>query len=275
MCSRGPAARPSPSFLNAGSSRPPPWPVYSSSSPGVPGSSKRATSNQAAYFEAAPAGAQVPEGPEGLSDEGQRGLDHDLDLAPVAFLKKAKKEPVGSRPLPGRGVGGALGSPHQPVAFRVGAEVVVDMVQERGVAFQGGRGLEDRAQEERIDPEALEVVEALEDAGQIAAVAPRGNGGVEVTSGGTLGRELGVEARRPGGELPVAQEIRWPGAAQVGGLGVVARVAVLEAVDGDRVPDRVGRPGWRARPRGGAAGRGRRARTTPPAGRRSQRALVS
>ena len=49
--------------------------------------------------------------------------------------EQLQEEPVGGGPLPGRRVGGIFRQPDLPVAFRIGAEVVINMVIHRRVVF--------------------------------------------------------------------------------------------------------------------------------------------
>ena len=97
----------------------------------------------------------VAVGPERRAHGRHRHLHHQPDLTAPALLHEPQEQAVGRRPLPGGRVGGVLGGPHQTVALGIGPEVVVHVVQEGGIALQGRRGLEHRAQQEPVHPQAV------------------------------------------------------------------------------------------------------------------------
>ena len=199
-----------------------------------------------------PAGAHVAEGPEGRAHVVEDAVQDDLHLPPVAFLDEAQE--ARGRPalhFQVDGIGRVLGGPEEPVAFGVGPEVVVDVVEEGRIQLEGRRRLEDGGEEERRHPERLDVVEALDEPLQVAPVAAGGGVPVEVVATRLLPGLEAVPVAGPGRGLPVAHGLVRPGAANVGRTRVVARVAVAETLEDDLVDDGVRGPVGRGVAEGG------------------------
>jgi hypothetical protein len=132
------------------------------------------------------------------------------------------------------------------------------VVEEGRVVLVQRRGLEDRVQVDRVHPQRLDVVELLEDALEVPAVAPDVGVPEEVMAVRLLPGLQQVPIRGPGGYPPVAERLVGPRPPEVCRFGIVPRIAVAEALGEDLVPDRVRGPGRRSDPhrrrRGGSGG---------------------
>lgn len=132
---------------------------------------------------------------------------------------------------------GRLGGDELPVALRVGAEMRIDVVISRPIVFVRRRRIENWVEVDGFDAQINQIVETVDDALQIAAVAPPLDVEPDVAAVALLIGLAFVPAGRPGVDLPGRGVVVGPGPLKAGGGWVVVGVAVAESFGEYLVPD--------------------------------------
>ena len=202
---------------------------------------------------------QVQKRPVAHAHMVEHAVEDDAHAARMRLGNQLEHQPVGAGPDPGGGVVGHLQRHQRAVARRVGAKVGVYVVQRGGVVLVVRWRVEHRVQVQRVHAQLLQVRQALQDAGNVAAVAPVGQVVLQRLAAGALPGLQCVPVAGPGVGAPAGvQRAAMQRALQALGRGVVAQVAVAKALGEDLVPDGVAGPlrGEVFRGRGRVRGRG-------------------
>ena len=119
-----------------------------------------------------PLHADVTKGEKIASGMIEDTVDHDLDAPFVRFFDQFEKQFVCRGPFPGGRISGlAAVADNLEIALGVGSEIRIDMMERVAVVFVLRAAVENRVEFDRRDAELLQVVEFVDHALQISAVA--------------------------------------------------------------------------------------------------------
>ena len=182
---------------------------------------------------------QVLEGEKSQPGVVENAVEDDPHAAPVRLGNQIEEKLVGGRPLPcGRIL--RLGRDDFQVALRIRTEPRVDMVETERVIFVVRTGPEDGIQINGVDPEVAQVIELVDDALDVAAIAPFPGRSVKIRSPRLLPSVARIPVRGPGAHPP---GLRCPFfSAEAVAHRVVGRIAIAEALGKNLIPDRFGLP---------------------------------
>ncbi len=186
--------------------------------------------------------AQVVEREKVAPGVVEDAVDDDAHPARVRLLDEREEQAVRRRHVPRRRVA-RLQFHQRKIALGVGPEVRVDVVEGVAVVLVHRPGVEDGVEIQRVDTQILEVVELVNDALEVAAVAPVEDAVlVELRPHRLFPAVARVPVARPRRDTPAFA--RHDGRFQTRARGVVRWVAVAEALGEDLVPDGIGGPRW-------------------------------
>ena len=169
----------------------------------------------------------------------EHAVEDDADAALVRLINHLQGQLIGLGPHPGFRVARVFGGHQGAVAFRIGAEIRVDVVVAGAIVFVVGRRIEDRIQVDGVDAEILQVIELVDDALDITAITPALHvlPQLRFAIGFFVILQL-IPIAAPRVHAPL---LRWRhriGAGDVGDGRVVRRVAIAVPVREDLIPDR-------------------------------------
>ena len=183
-----------------------------------------------------PVAHNVLEGEAADAGMVEDAIQNDPHAAGVDVGDEVQKVAVGGGPDPGGGVFGfAGGGDGAQIAFAVGPEGGVNVMEAGGIVFVERGGLKDGVEVERVDAELLEIGELLAQADQVAAVASMKHGGPEAGGVGGFPVVAGVPLHAPGCDAPIGEVL----AAEVLGARIGLGAAVAEALGKRLIPDGV------------------------------------
>ena len=182
--------------------------------------------------------AKIPEGEEVAAGVVEYAVEHHPHAPGVGLLEELEEQPVGAGPLPRRGIA-RLPLHRREVAGGIGAEVRIDVMKGTAVVLVERAGVEHGVEIDRRHAEVLKVVESVDDALDVAAVAAVEDSVLEEVRADLLFPEsAGIPVAGPRRHLPRDRNLileRLP-------RGVIGAVAIRESLGEKLIKHRVRDP---------------------------------
>ena len=169
----------------------------------------------------------------------------------MALIDQIQEKAVGGGPAPGGRIAGVLGGPDLPILFRIGPEIVVDMVEHAGIVLMQRSRFEQRIEINRGNAEVLKVIQAVDHPLQVASIAAQAGHCVKIRFAGLSPVEMLVPVDSlfpglqlipvagPGADLPICRKKIRPAAFHVAQLRVITGIPVPKTFREDLVPYRL------------------------------------